>query len=305
MGETLDSVLLQEIEDWECLVIDDGSTDRTVELMDFYTQRDKRIKYYFRPAMKPKGANSCRNFGFDLSRGKYIQWLDSDDLISSKKIKAQVDLLDSHDGSLATCKWGKILETGKSFIFENLQSYKNFQSPPEFLNTLTYSQGYFPIHAYLMKRTLIDKAGLWLEGLEINQDGEFISRIFCHINKVYFSGEGFVLYRRDSSESTSNIDREQFTRLINSWTRIEKNLESRFEILDLNFVQEAKRRIFIKYRGDAKLIEQNKEFFGSIPEEEPSDLKLNIYRMIVRFAVSRNLLRLTKNLRRGRFSFEK
>lgn len=81
LAQTLDSVLGQTFTDWECLVIDDGSTDQTPEMMQQYTQRDPRFSYHKRPADRPKGANACRNFGLKLSRGNYINWTDSDDLM--------------------------------------------------------------------------------------------------------------------------------------------------------------------------------------------------------------------------------
>ena len=65
IGETLESVLAQTYHNWECIVIDDGSTDYTDELMEFYCEKDSRIQYYHRPSHKPKGANACRNYGFE------------------------------------------------------------------------------------------------------------------------------------------------------------------------------------------------------------------------------------------------
>src|SRR5690606_6473581 len=81
LGRTLDSVMSQTFSSWECIVVDDGSTDYTSEIMHFYTTIDGRIKYLVRPNHLSKGANSCRNYGFKMSRGSLIQWFDSDDLM--------------------------------------------------------------------------------------------------------------------------------------------------------------------------------------------------------------------------------
>lgn len=83
IGQTLDSVCAQTYEHWECIVVDDGSSDYTKELLAFYTEKDARIQYHNRPSDRPKGANACRNYGFELSTGKFIQWFDSDDLMVS------------------------------------------------------------------------------------------------------------------------------------------------------------------------------------------------------------------------------
>ena len=81
IGETLDSVLAQTYENWECIVVDDGSTDYTDELLEFYCEKDSRIQYHHRPSYKLKGANACRNFGYELSEGEFIQWFDDDDIL--------------------------------------------------------------------------------------------------------------------------------------------------------------------------------------------------------------------------------
>ncbi|WP_416448157.1 glycosyltransferase family 2 protein [Leeuwenhoekiella sp. A2] len=79
--ETLDSILVQTYKNWECIIVDDGSTDNTEEIVQTYLENDSRFQYHHRPEDRLKGANACRNYGFELSRGEYIQWFDSDDLM--------------------------------------------------------------------------------------------------------------------------------------------------------------------------------------------------------------------------------
>ena len=61
LGETLNSVINQTYSNWECIVVDDGSSDYTEQLMEFYIQKDPRIIFVRRPDNRPKGANACRN----------------------------------------------------------------------------------------------------------------------------------------------------------------------------------------------------------------------------------------------------
>src|SRR5690554_5694001 len=79
--ETLDSVLAQIYENWECIVVDDGSTDETWEVLEQYAKKDARIKIHKRHR-DPKGAPTCRNIGMELSEGEYLIFLDSDDLLA-------------------------------------------------------------------------------------------------------------------------------------------------------------------------------------------------------------------------------
>ncbi|WP_405199463.1 glycosyltransferase family 2 protein [Christiangramia sp. LLG6405-1] len=81
IGETLDSIIAQLYEKWECIVVDDGSVDYTEELLEFYCKKDQRIQFHHRPANRRKGANACRNYGFEVSTGEFLIFLDSDDLL--------------------------------------------------------------------------------------------------------------------------------------------------------------------------------------------------------------------------------
>jgi len=91
ISETLSSVLAQTYANWECIIIDDGSSDTTFEVLDRYVMLDKRFKYFNRPITKLKGPSSCRNFGIEKSVGEYIVFLDSDDLITEKCLEDRIN----------------------------------------------------------------------------------------------------------------------------------------------------------------------------------------------------------------------
>ncbi|HBR55641.1 MAG TPA: hypothetical protein DEA82_16235 [Flavobacteriaceae bacterium] len=95
IGETLDSILAQTYTNWECIVVDDGSTDNTLELLEDYAQKDSRFKYYKRPYNRPKGGNAARNYGFQKSTGDYIQWFDSDDIMVSEFLEVKIRVLEN------------------------------------------------------------------------------------------------------------------------------------------------------------------------------------------------------------------
>jgi glycosyltransferase involved in cell wall biosynthesis len=81
LPHTLDSILLQTFTDWECILVDDLSTDRSYYVMQRYQNMDNRFKIFKRPLDICKGANACRNYGFTQTSGKYIKWFDSDDIM--------------------------------------------------------------------------------------------------------------------------------------------------------------------------------------------------------------------------------
>jgi glycosyltransferase involved in cell wall biosynthesis len=92
IGETLDSVLAQTYTKWECIIVNDGSTDTTNSVVGSYLAKDPRFKYYHRPSDRPKGANACRNYGFEKSAGAFILFLDSDDLLAKTCVENRMIL---------------------------------------------------------------------------------------------------------------------------------------------------------------------------------------------------------------------
>lgn len=96
IGETLESIIAQNYRNWECIIVDDGSTDNTANLIAKYITKDKRFQYHQRPVDRIKGANACRNYGFELSKGEYIKWFDSDDIMHPDFLEKQVEVLQNN-----------------------------------------------------------------------------------------------------------------------------------------------------------------------------------------------------------------
>jgi glycosyltransferase involved in cell wall biosynthesis len=93
IGETLESLRRQTLEDWECVVVDDGSTDDTAEVVALEARRDPRVRYVRQANQRQAVA---KNTGLARARGRYLQFLDADDLIERRKLELQVEYLESH-----------------------------------------------------------------------------------------------------------------------------------------------------------------------------------------------------------------
>ncbi len=87
--ETILSVKNQTYSNWECIVVDDGSIDRTRQIVENFSKTDFRVRFLERDR-EPKGAPTCRNIGVQQSRGKFIIFLDSDDLLKDSCLETRV-----------------------------------------------------------------------------------------------------------------------------------------------------------------------------------------------------------------------
>jgi len=95
LAEMLDCCIRQSFQEWEVIVVDDGSTDDTPSIVEEYAAKDQRIQFYHRDR-EPKGSLTSRNIGFSHSKGKYIIHFDADDLISDTCFEKRVAFMDVH-----------------------------------------------------------------------------------------------------------------------------------------------------------------------------------------------------------------
>ena len=103
--DTLNSIASQTYQNFECIIVDDGSTDHTAAIVDPLISSDCRFKYVVRPNTVKKGANYSRNYGFSLSKGEYIKFFDSDDIMLPDHLEICVTTLEqgNYDFVVADC----------------------------------------------------------------------------------------------------------------------------------------------------------------------------------------------------------
>lgn len=92
LEKTLDSVLNQTYQDWEALIINDGSTDRTETIASVWVNKDHRIRYFLKPN---EGLGNARNFGIDKAVGEFILPLDSDNLVEREFARNAIEIFDA------------------------------------------------------------------------------------------------------------------------------------------------------------------------------------------------------------------
>lgn len=100
LEECLRAIVAQTFSDWECILIDDGSTDASGEICDKWAGSDDRIMAIHQ---QNAGVSAARNRGLDVARGEYIAFVDSDDTIDPSYLSALHGAMDSSDANLAVC----------------------------------------------------------------------------------------------------------------------------------------------------------------------------------------------------------
>lgn len=202
IGETLDSILAQTYTNWECIIVDDRSTDNIEELIEKYIQKDSRFQYYLRPKNKPKGANACRNYGFELSKGDYLKWFDSDDLMHYDFLEKQVVFLKAN---LEIDFCSSLSKMFANKIDDNLGVFK-----PDLINddnsiyNFIIGKLYFLTPSTLWRRSLLTNKELFDEDLYNAHETDFNFRRLIEGARFYYI-QDILFYVRRGHQS---IDRK-------------------------------------------------------------------------------------------------
>lgn len=265
ISETLDSVKAQTLPEWECIVVDDGSSDETEAVVQGYVEKDARFHYIKRPAHRAKGGNSCRNIGLEAAKGEYIQFLDSDDLLAPNKFEEQVRALSKAEGdAVATCKWGRFRTSQDQLSAKpNEPTYISSDGPLKLFDIFGKHSIWFPPHVYLTRKKTIQKAGHWNEELQMNQDGEFFARVLLSASLIIFVPATEVYYRRHTGGNTSSWNKEDRIRsVITSWKLVDAAIQKKLGIPNHPYVKQARNMIHDKIKDQfPAIVKENQEFF--------------------------------------------
>ncbi len=263
LGETLSSISKQTYTNWECIVVDDGSSDGTAKLLAAYCENDKRFQYHHRPKDMPKGANACRNYGFELSEGEYVNWFDDDDVMLELFLEEKVNLFNK-DLKLVICSGyyvnEKLQNKEEIFLSENMNLFKDYVLWN--LHILTPS-------ILFRKSFLIDK-DLFSYNIVRGQETQLFSRLFFGLKSSEYKiiNKQLFLYRQHQRTKTYISKKEYNKKAVNSQTIIAfENLERAKRIGDIELKSViTKNLLYFFFRGlDNNHFKNSKKILNKLP----------------------------------------
>lgn len=245
IGETLDSILSQSYTNWECLIIDDGGTDNTTEILLPYLIKDSRISYCQRSRDHKKGLPGCRNQGLELAKGDYIIFFDDDDIVHPHNLKICIEVFGSN--KIDFCRYLR-----KTFIGDfniNFETNLDYKISTLNINDLeAIVAGHIPFNScQVMWKKECFIRDKFNESLMYAEEWELYSRILSRgktgisINKVLFYG------RKHPHSNTGEFNNNDPVRRI-SYLRANKlviNNLNKMELLTPTLVQYFIRKGFL------------------------------------------------------------
>lgn len=206
IAQTIDSVLAQTYTSWEMLIVDDGSTDRTAEIIKEYCLKDKRIRYFFQKNGKQAKA---RNLAIQYAQGKYVAFLDADDLWVPEKLQKQIEIIQLKDVDVVYSQgWSfkeVIVDSRKETIKNKMNTLIGFHGSKQFLTELL-KKNQVPVLSVLVKKEVIDSINGFVEDAVIQraEDYQLFIRLADRGFNFFGMQDRLFHYRIHDNQSTHN-----------------------------------------------------------------------------------------------------
>lgn len=199
INQAIESALGQTWENKEIIIVDDGSTDRTLEIARGFESIFIKVI-----GQENLGASAARNSALSMARGNYIQWLDADDLLAADKIAEQMKEAENDRFKLIvfSSPHGVFYHRTERAIFPPNSLWQDL-APVDWLTINMSENLWMNPAAWLISRTLTEKAGPWDERLSMDDDGEYFARIVAASERVCFIRASRCYYRQSSFRQVS------------------------------------------------------------------------------------------------------
>jgi len=213
LEEAIRSVLCQQFEDWELLVVDDGSSDGTLGIARHFAAGDRRIHVIRHDDLGTHGMSATRNLGLGRATGEYIGFLDSDDVWVPEKLAEQVAALESHpDAAMVygrTLIWHSAGEETDFFYSLGVPANHLYRPPRLFLQLLeNVHQSPTTCNALIRREAAIGVGGFDDSFPSMFEDQVFFARLLA-IHPAYVSDRVWAKYRQHPGSASARADQRE------------------------------------------------------------------------------------------------
>lgn len=222
--ETLQSIQAQTYTDFECFIIDDGSTDDSIQFTERFIQNDRRFQLRLRPSSLKKGPSSCRNFGCSLATGSFIQFFDSDDVMHPNHLQEKINAIGMND--FVVCKLHEFYVSFDASLFttDAVPDIMPFDDLFE-----AFVCGNFPMMmvAPMWRASVLKKHLPFNENLHVLEDHELYARILFESKKCAIVNKTLIYYRQSENSSMNQF-------YTNIQTGLQSYLQAKKSVLQLS-----------------------------------------------------------------------
>ena len=216
LSESIESVISQSYKNWELIIIDDGSKDRSVPIIESYAEKDSRIRFY-KNESEEHGPGNARNCGIEQIQGKYTYFIDSDDWIDKDLLQDTVTLAEKTEADIVP--FGFIIEVNGEKIKRPLKpcgnfEFEDFKSIANDIVRGTWSECNELIRTEALQDVRQNKC-------KTCEDICFQLDLLCNVKKVCGMDKEYYHYRivNDSASHTSKWDDNFFEVAITVWNK--------------------------------------------------------------------------------------
>ncbi|MEG2776782.1 MAG: glycosyltransferase family 2 protein [Cellulosilyticaceae bacterium] len=201
LDKCLKSLQHQSEKHFEVIMIDDGSTDNSVEIGQRYTIADKRFKLI---QQINSGPSTARNKGIEYSRGEYIVFLDADDYIEQNMLEVLLRKAQHTKADIVTCGYKEIGTHKRTLWVNDFKECLNIKSLEDYIKIILLTTGGV-IWGKIFRANIIKDNGIRFDArFKMCEDQLFNIKSFCYAQKIISINEYLYCYRRDNINSLSN-----------------------------------------------------------------------------------------------------
>lgn len=212
LSQTLESVLEQSYEDYELILVDDGSTDKSKDVCKRYSESDNRIVFI---SKCNEGVSITRNRALDIAKGEYVFFVDADDIVYKDALRNIYNEIKKHSSiDYLRFEYKTIDENGNN-LYPNYESRRRRRIERNILNSAdcikNIVRNEFFLWSGIFKKSIIDEYNVrFLDDCTYNEDTLFMIQFFCHSKSHLYISDILYGYRKFDGAVTSKFSEKNY-----------------------------------------------------------------------------------------------